>query len=55
MPILDWRQNQDLRSFNYLHEDASSAASKTWALGPVLDQGQDGSCTGHGFAAATAP
>ena len=51
LPILDWKQNADLRSFDHLH-DGTFSISKDWTLGPVMDQGQTGSCCGHGFASA---
>lgn len=52
MPVLDWKQSNDLRSFDFVSEGTLETVSKDWPLGPVMDQGQTGSCTGHGLASA---
>lgn len=53
-PRLDRIYKQDLRSLNYLTGPSSGSPPKkprsyTWKLDTFLDQGQQGSCVGHGF------
>jgi hypothetical protein len=50
----DWKQSHDLRNFDHLHDEESTATaiSHQWPLPDVLDQGRVGSCTGNGSAAA---
>lgn len=51
----DWTQNADLRSFDHLYGQAeTNTVSRAWPAQKPLDQGQDGSCTGHGLATALA-
>ena len=55
MPILDWTQNKDVRSFDHLYAGAeTNTYSRAWPAQVPLDQQQDGSCTGHGIATALA-
>lgn len=55
-PRLGRRYQPDPRSANFpicalLPRSAyATPKSKIWACGPVLNQGQEGSCVGHGFA-----
>ena len=58
--VFDWISHHDDRSRNYpirMMVDGKSPKSKTWKCGVVLDQGQEGSCTGHAVSheAAAAP
>ena len=48
---LDWDPNHDPRSRNFraITGQASVRISREWKLrNPVLDQGQEGACVGHG-------
>jgi hypothetical protein len=55
MLTLDWRQNQDVRSFDHLYETTPGGPlTYSWAPGHVLDQGNIGACTGFGTAGALA-
>lgn len=50
---LDWRQSNDWRSFDHLVTIAPTVADHVeHKLGPVLDQGLVGACTGFGTVAA---
>lgn len=48
----DWKSHHDERSKNYSIEDKIGIVEpvkKYWPIGVVLDQGQEGSCVGHGW------
>lgn len=52
-PVLDYVTRHDPRSLNYGVQQLLTPApviSSWWAGGPVLDQGQEGSCVGHALA-----
>lgn len=52
---LDWRQNQDLRSFDHMFDmQIPDNETKLWTPGHCLDQGNVGGCTGFGSAGAFA-
>lgn len=51
-PLLDWRQSNDLRSFDHLVTVTPTVPDHVeHRLGPVLDQGNVGACTGFGTTA----
>lgn len=56
MPRFDWRPRFDARSLGYplrgLVGAAPPARYKYWNAGPVLDQGTEGACVGHGVVGA---
>ena len=62
-PTLDWRSRHDERSLRYGVADLldwdAPLHNKTWARGPILDQGEEGACVGFGisgeFAAKPVP
>lgn len=52
--VLDWRSRHDPRSLDYpvrpLLAPSASRHYRLWETGPVLDQGAEGACVGHGWA-----
>lgn len=48
---LDWVSKHDTRSLAYPFTSPTADTARTWRLGAVLDQGEEGSCVGHGWTA----